>query len=390
MSGTIMKHSLKDFTHLLAWSHRQGSPLPLAKDVATEWAEALDEGLNCMQHRSPGELLTIMPGEDGGEGSDEERARRIFQVRLERTPGVVIADSADDYTGSLLISAAEYTPNRKTEENFEILRTQMTRPDGWALSEAMQVWAEARRLALGLHYTWDPLPPESWLQARKNWAKFVRDFLSSPKSERLGIDSEFQTMNEVLKGHVEDEYGTLEAWRRLRPTFAVNSCPVWHDDTALKACTTWLEGHPKGIVWVEHRFFGDALARMSGRSYFREQGLDAKGAFIEDADGPIIASIAANSTGRNLQHKWCDNLITAPAADSERWEQLLGRTFRKGQVEDTVTAEVLVGCKEHAESIPRALSSADVKKDLLGFSQVIRLADVDWPDFKGQTGFRWG
>jgi len=69
----------------------------------------------------------------------------------------------------------------------------------------------------------------------------------------------------------------------------------------------------------------DRLAKESGGSYFRQLGLDAKGTFIEDADGPIIASVAANSEGRNLQGKWCDNLLTACPADAEKLEQVIGR-----------------------------------------------------------------
>ncbi len=398
MSGTIMKSSIKDFAHLLQWSHGQMSPLPLYAETLTEWSEALDEGANMFVRRDPGILLDLFEGafdDDGACGDDNaRRARRVFFARAQATPGIVMADSKDQYTGSLLIEPLEYDVNAATEANFKKLREEMCRPDGWALSEAMQAWAVARQLSLGLHYAWDPPAPQEWLDARKAWAVFVRDFLGSPRSQAMGIDSEFTCMKAVLGGDIEDKYDVLGEWRRIKPTFTVNSVEVWHDHSALIASAAWLAKHPNGICWVEHVFFGQALSKMTGVPYYGPQGLDARGNFIEahPAGSPIIASIAANSEGRNIQAKFWDNLMTAPAADSERWEQVLGRTHRKGQLEDTVTMDVLVGCREHLESVPRALNSSDVKTDLFGFTQKLRLADITWPDLHDPTarkGFRW-
>lgn len=404
MSGTIMKSSVKDYAHLMGWALRETSLLPHSRTELDAWAGALDEGLNPAARRSAGVLLDLFrepaasdpPPSTGGEYDDldntteEEarRARRIYFARANATLGVVSADSKDDYTGSLLIESLEYKPNEATEANFKMLREQMCKPDGWALADAMQVWAEARRLILGLHYTWDPLPPEEWLQARKLWAKFVRDTLADPRSMNRGWDSELQVMTAVLHGELEDDFGLLDEWRRIKDTFTINPKPVWHDDTALKVCEQWLSDHDRGICWVEHRFFGAELAKRTGLSYFGPKGLDSNELFIQDASGPIIASIAANSTGRNLQHKWQDNLITAPAADSDRWEQLIARSHRPGQKADSVTVDVLVACREQQESLPRALRSATVKKDLLGFSQKLKLADIVWPP-KGGVGPRW-
>jgi hypothetical protein len=393
LGGSVMKSSIKDFTHLMHWSHRDHCPVPQHGDALTEWSEALDENVNGMLRREPGVLLGLYPVQDlnGIDTSDQTVvARKVFFERCSRTPGIVVSDTKDAYTGSLTLSALEYTPNAKTDENFKKLRTEMQRPDGWALAEAIQAWAVARQLAIGLHYDWSPRPPPEWLDARKLWAQFVRDTLAKPSANRMGLDTELQVANAVLDNKLADDYGLLAAWREIKPTFVINSVPVWHDDTALKLCCDWLADHPKGIAWCEHRHFAAALSKMSGIAYYGAKGLDKQGNFIQDATGPVIASIAANSTGRNLQDKWCDNLVTAAPADSERWEQLIGRTHRLGQRADAVTVDVLVGCREHLEAVPRAVSSAEVKKDLLGFSQKLRLADItNWPDLKGRTGWAW-
>jgi hypothetical protein len=392
LSGTIMKKSIKDFAHLLEWSHGQSSPLPLYAATLIEWAEALDEGVNLFQRRDPGVLMDLMPPSGSIPPDDANAAaRRVFQRRLNATAGVVISDTTEDFTGSLIINALEYSPSEATDANFKILRDTMCRPDGWALAEAMHVWAVARQLALGLHYTWDPAPPQEWLDARKQWAAFVRDELSSPRSLALNVDSELQVANGVLRGEIDDDFGILEHWQKLKPTFTIDPKDVWHDDTALKVCAEWLKDHPRGIVWCEHQFFAKTLSRVTGVPYYGAKGLDAHGNFIEahPEGSPVIASIAANCTGRNLQFKWSDNLVTAPPSDSERWEQLIARTHRIHQPQDTVTVDVLVGCREHLESIPRALASSDVKTDLLGFSQKLRIADLIWPDSNGRMGPRW-
>lgn len=409
MAGTLSKSGVEDFAHLMGWALRETSCLPHLITELKVWAGALDEGLNPAARRSAGVLLDLFPEPPGSEPpppstgyfdemlteadnhteNEAKRARRIFCARMNATVGVVSADSKNDYTGSILIEGLEYTPNEATEANFKMLREQMCKPDGWSLADAMQVWAEARRLILGLHYTWDPLPPDEWLQARKLWAKFVRDTLADPRSMNRGWDSELQVMTAVLHGELEDDFGLLDEWRRIKDTFTINPKPVWHDDSALKVCEQWLATHDRGICWVEHRFFGAELARRTGLSYFGPKGLDSKEQFIQDASGPIIASIAANSTGRNLQHKWDCNLVTAPAADSERNEQLIARTHRPGQKADTVTVDILVACREQLESIPRAIASAKVKRDLLGATPKLLLADVNWPDVRGGVGPRW-
>jgi hypothetical protein len=391
MSGTIMKKSIKDFAHLLEWSHGESAPVPHYAATLMEWSEALDENVNPFAQRPPGVLTELLPGAVPYEqvfDDDRHLARTVYQKRLIATAGVIVADAVQDYDGSLQISSIEYQPNEVTETNFRKLRDDSRRPDGFALTEAVQVWACARQLALGMHYEWDPPAPEDWLDKRAQWASFVRETLKAPSSVRAGIDSELQVTNAVDRGDVTDEYGLLAHWREVKPSFDVNSKEVWHDDTALKVCEEWLKAHKKGICWVEHTLFGKELSRRTALPFFGAGGLDSKGAYIDDATGPIIASYA-NLAGRNLQFKWSSSLITAPRGDSEFFEQLIGRTHRQGQEDDEVTVEVLVGCREHLEAIPRALNSSDVKKSLLGFSQKLHLADIDWPASTGRSGKRW-
>lgn len=314
---------------------------------------------------------------------DLTRARQAFQRRLLQTEGVV-ATPGDSVACSLYVSAVEYTPNQVTEDNFATLRSKWETPDGWAMSEAMAIWRCARELALGLHYVWDPRPPDEWLNARRTWAQFVRETLRYSKT----LDTELQVANACRANALGRQ--ELDNWARVRPTFTPTPKALWHDDTALQACQAWLDRHG-GIVWCEHTFFAEELSRRTKVPYYGAGGLDRQRRSIEDASGPIIASVAANSTGRNLQ-RWSANLVTSCPSTATIWEQMIGRTHRDGQTADEVTVDVLFGCWEHADGMTKARAAAQMAQDMLGQPQKLLLADLEWPgDFEvaRRTGPRW-
>lgn len=402
MSGTMIKGgTIKAFAHILRWSHKENAPIPSHDGELEEWATALDEGVNLFTRPHPGVLLKLASQEDRETCDELTAARRGFHRRLVETPGVV-STAGDQVACSLYVRALKYTPSATTDRNFLTLRGDGTRdnpgwmtPDGWALSMAAEVWRVARELALGFHGVWDPRPPFDWLNARKEWAAFVREVLSRSRT----LDTELQVANACARGELSDV--EFKAWQAIKDSFRVNPKDVWHDTAALETCEKWIEQGP-GIVWVEHVFFGDELERRTGVPYFREGGLDKRGNSIENVaemirmgkakPAPVIASVAANSTGRNLQ-PWCRNLITSCPSGAATWEQLLGRTHRDGQQADQVEVDVLVACIEHVESWERARAEAQMTADTIGDSQKMLIADkLGFPDAFELTryaGPRW-
>ncbi len=99
---------------------------------------------------------------------------------------------------------------------------------------------------------------------------------------------------------------------------------------------------------------------------------------IADASGPIIASIASHGTGKNLQHQWSDNLVTAVPASGLTWEQMLGRTHRQGQKADEVTCHLYLHTDGVIDSWHRALGDAAYLQDTLGTPQKLLNADRDF------------
>ncbi len=367
VSGTIMKKSLRDFAHLLRFALKDGAPIPKSSEETELWADALDMNVHPFQRTDPGALRVFLPP-GNYLGPDEELGaiRRGFQKRLLNTPGVV-GSSGDQVACSIYIEGHTYPVQSVTEQHFKTLRETWCTPDGWAFSEAIELWRHARELALGLCYRWSPRPPSDWLEARRNWAGFVRETLSHSRT----LDTELQ----VALAYPDQE--ELTAWKKIKGTFTPNSVPDWYDQSAVEWCAKWMEKGP-GIVWTEHRFVADMIAKVTGRPYFGQNGVDKNGLPIEKASGAIIASVAANGTGRNLQ-KWHRNLITSCPMSSSTVEQLFGRTHRDGQEADAVTFDIMLGCAENVSAIHRARENAQVQRDLLGHEQKLLSCDLVMP-----------
>jgi hypothetical protein len=167
-------------------------------------------------------------------------------------------------------------------------------------------------------------------------------------------------------------------WLDVRDTFEPNTEPRWIDESVVEFCARWLKKHG-GIVWTEHTCFAERLEDVSGRPYYGRKGLSRVGRSIEDAPGGgLIASIASNSTGRNLQ-AWHKNLITSMPANGMQTEQLFGRTHRDGQDADEVIFDVLTTCAEHVGAFYQARRDGEFVFDATGSPQKILLADHDMP-----------
>jgi hypothetical protein len=379
MSGTVLKRSIKDFAHLLTWTHKDGAPIPLEDSELEEWSLCLDEKINPLQRVHPGALLTLAaPGDQGRNAL--QTARKAFHRRLVETPGIV-SSAGDQVSCSLYLRGHVVEGNGETDRHFKTLRELWETPDGWALTQAVDVWRHSRELALGFHYVWDPRPPQPWLNARRAWAKFVRDTLAHSRS----LDTELQVANACRAGKLPR--GEWDWWDGIRATFQINPKAIWHDRAALDWAAAWLEKE-KGIAWCDHTFFARELSRLTGVPYYGPQGKDLEGNPIESAKGrPAIASVAANATGRNLQ-AWSKNLITSCPPSADTWEQLLGRTHRDGQEADQVEVDVIFSCLEHVEAWERALADARMAQDMLGQPQKLLLADCTIPR-SPSNGARW-
>lgn len=405
MSGTITTKSLKDFTHIAFMCVPENAPVPDSWAELETWRLALDEGVNPVSRVEPGALLAFCDERETGLELTTA-ARRGYQRRLRETPGIV-ATTDDTVRASLQIDALEAPKSAAIDDAFTRLRGDTRKhreggpnsgyngwqlPDGYECVDGVEVYRHALELALGFFYVWDPRPPPEWILARALWGKFVR------KTIKLGkLDSDLDVANHAHEFHVtvdmmlkEDDLDphkdprvgarhVYDHWRELRDTYQRNQRAVWICDSVLKQAKAWLDSHSRGILWTRHIAFGNRLSEVSGYPYFGQEGLDASGRLIDDARGPIIASLDANKTGRDLQFNWSDNLFMTAMADGAECEQAFARTHRDGQDEDTVGVSLFVGCIEHVGAFETAQSKARYIEDITGQPQKLNFADVVVP-----------
>lgn len=418
MSGTITSKSLKDFAHIAHMCIPEFSPLPNSWHELECWRLALDENVNEISRVAPGALLSLCQPDDWRDGASSlTAARRGFARRLRDTPGVV-ATTDGSLGASLQISAREAPHSEAIEAAFVGLRS-WELPNGYQCVDGVEIYRHALTLSLGFYSVWDPQPPPAWRESRSFWGTFVRWVIRGGKYDsELDVAlhaHEFKiTVNDVIQWrnperkpelpweHPDPAIGRMhpfDYWQRERDMpreggkpFKPNSVPIWICDSALRDAAEFLESHPRGIVWTDSTAFGPALSRFSGRPYFGSLGKDSTGRYIEDATGPIIASLDANGTGRNLQFKWSDNLFMCAMGDGAEFEQAQARTHREGQDEDTVTSALWLGCLEHAAAFETARSRALFLEEATSNPQKLNFADITFPNAEeilSRPGPRW-
>jgi len=381
LSGSVMKRSLMDFWHLAYWALRHKMPLPRDQDEVEMWASVLDEVQDVggftpgrgagdfVKRKKPGALMLFC---DQVEESDfeeplaemfnfavdepkREKVRRAFQKRFRSSPGIVCS-GAEKLDVSLSIEMLRWEMGAKSKEAIKILKSTGYSPHGDLITEASVAWMMTLELAGGFYYRWDPPAPVDWLTARRAWNSSVRQILDK---HLPGLDSPRQIERTLTYGRYEDRVASdaYEEWVKIRGTFEPNIVAEWLDDSIVVKCAEWMH-KTKGIVWVGFNAFGEQLSKVSGVGYCSEQGTDPNGKAMEDYEGgPVIASIMANSTGKNLQ-AWNQNLVTTPPSNGLAWEQLLGRTHRQGQQADTVRCAWVNSCAEHETAFRQAVSDA--------------------------------
>lgn len=382
-SGTLTRRSIRDYAHLSAMALRDRSPLPLEYATIESWAEVLDPNNLAV---ADGELSALKQDPD-------EPVIHAFRRRLISTPGVVASPD------TVSCPAALYIHERKVEAPPAVLeadrRVKATwcRPDGEELILALDVSRCRRELVSGFFYFWhyprnEPLEArKAWLAARKEWHKELREKLKTPRPH---LDSPLLCTKAAIRAE-EGYKGPLPTWRstywpewrdrRLSVLPVTNAS--WVDDYLVKDAAAWLAEGP-GVVWYEHDAFGRALAKLTGAPFYGPGEAAAIGIPKEDGTRPVIASIRAHGTGRNLQ-MFNRALVANPPSDGAAWEQLLGRHHRPGQESDEVNFFVYRHADVYREAIDTARDLAQYIEDSFGGSQRLRRATFTWGTEGTQT-----
>lgn len=365
MSGTLTKRSLKDMHHHFLWAMKPHlCPLPIHWPTLTDWSDAVDSlKKNELERRvAPGALLDWC--EEG------ETPRQGLHRRLVETPGIVASLLEDDCNASITITKWPARLPAELSGAIAKLRSDWETPNGDICAEAVDVWRHARELSSGFYYRWDPPAPREWMDARRAWNSFVRHITKRGRWNGQRADSRLLVEN--IASRLTSQPDEYREWVRVRDSFKPNTVAEWVSYDVVEAAVEWLlrKKEPPGICWVEHVEAQKEIAKRAGVELYGAGRDD-----IEEATGPIVASIAAQAEGNNLQHSYHRNLIFAPPSSGDTWEQLIGRTHRFGQKADDVSFEVALPCDDLRDSFAQALADSRYLNDVQG-PQKLCVADI--------------
>ncbi len=401
-TGSLTDKSLTEYAHLSSWALREGSPLPLKKEIVESWALAIDP----IDMKAPaGALLKFC---DVG-----ERVEHGFHRRLAETPGVILTKKSAIDAALVLTKRRPPVMPETVKAALESVRN-FVRPDGEELVEAMEVAKCAREVACGFYYRWtfpngeDETTIRRWLSVRKDWNKELRtklqprlEYLDSPllceeAAERflLGIDPEccpncnggreplpqgcarcFNTGRVKALPVWESEY--YELWQSVKDTVNPVTVPVRFSDYLAADAARW--GHAnRGVIWYSYTAFGEWVAELSGLPLHGGGPNCAAMIAKEDGSRSIVASIKAHGTGRDgLQRLFDRQLICNVPSSATTWEQLLGRLHRLGQKSETVTGEVYCHTDELRASLMTAMNRSLYVQTTLGADQKLQQSDFE-------------
>lgn len=381
MSGTITKRSILEYYHRQNWAIPDGlQPLPRKWHEVRDWADAIDERTSPAGRLMPGALVKLFTNEEAAEMAKDPRkstavrlTREAYCRRLMTAPGVVGTEDQFDGAMSLVIQGVEFEPGARVLAAFQQLREDWCLPDGHPIDMPATLWRHARELIQGFYYRWEPEPPKEWLWARKEWASQMREILARYRD----IDSPLGVRRAVEEGRVPWAQSAYANWTAIRDSYTPNTVAEWLDDTCLKWVWDWALNN-RGIIWVNEVAFGERLSELTGLPYYGSKG-QYRGRMIEDEKHTCIASIAANSEGRNLQ-QFNVNLVVSVPPGGAVWEQMLGRTHRDGQDADEVHVDVLSCCFEQWDVFRRAMRDAEYIERTTAQGQKLNFADVTMQD----------
>jgi hypothetical protein len=356
LSGTIAAHSIMDYWHIIQWALKpDNSPMPKGWHEVQEWARALDERVREEDRLAPGALANMcLPGEN---------VRQGYRRRLVETPGVVATREGRLGVSLQLLGLNKPRVPKDLQKTIEKVQETWETPDGEIIMEAVTLWRIVRELVCGYYYRWCPFPPPEWRDARRAWSQHVQHVL---RTNRLGLDTPLQVEEDERRngGHPD-----LERWDVAKKYYIPAHEMVLVDDYLIRAAAKWLK--EPGICWVDSPPLGLEIAKRAKVKYY-----GAGDSTILKASGPIVASIRAHGTGKNLQ-QWNRSLVVCPPTAGGTWEQLLGRTHRTGQQEDVVTYEVYQHHESFRGAMEQAFKDAVFLRDSLGNDQRMLYCDTN-------------
>jgi len=307
--------------------------------------------------------------------------RAALQNRIFTTPGVLGTEEASVGTPLHITQVRGVPTPPEIQYQIDTLEIGGVTPDGEdIILEDAQKARIGKTLSLGFftRWAWEQIGGrnEDWLMARKVWGRELRRELKERAD--VGYDSPALVREAIRKVCIEtpedlpgpDIYPAYAGWMPLETAPEPPTLSMWADPFAFIWLSEWLSAQTKPtIVWYESTAVGEALAAIGLKVY-------GAGTLKPVYAGQHVAcSIKVHGTGKNLQD-WSSNIVLEPPSSNKTWEQLIGRTHRKGQEAERVDMYVLQHTDPYETCFLSALRDADYTEVLTKCQQRLRIATL--------------
>lgn len=391
-TGSATDQGISEMAHLMALALGEGSPLPTDNEAVLEWSRALDSVPNPCP---PGALIRFLEP-----GQPTSQLRQALHRRMVETTGVIMIRGRQSVVTSsgreVQLVVRQYPPPTIPPIVLEALEKvrNSCRPDTLVGNDEDEILVDpleqarcAHQVAAGFFYRWIFPRGEKrdlikrWYAARKAWNSELR--IKMLRGE-VQLDSPKLCENAARRA-----WGDAPSDPEL-PEWRAENWPAWRDvmdlvqpETEVKRLHPFFaenvaewglrhRGKPGdgAIIWYTMVELAAWVAELSGLPLFGG-GPDAGKRLMDEitlhkGDRSIIASIKSHGRGRDrLQYAFNkQRLINVPASDRV-WQQLLGRTRRRGQEQDILT-EVDTHTPELQGSVDQALRRGEYVEAITG------------------------
>lgn len=411
MSGTLIRRSLKDASHILQWALGDDNcPLPKVEQFKAlqAWSDALDaRGGKGGKRTEPGALLEQLTPEErqaynAADSADDARGVvcGMVGIRLLETKGVCGSQDGPLAVPGRIDPRYVKDEDDALEEQYRLLldgdeennRARWTLPDGFLMPDARALAMPLVTLGMGFLLLQEPRPPETYSLCRSAYNAAVREVVE--KRPDLRLDSEFVVRKAIREGRLPEMAELLKDWeseqRGYRETtgFAQPpSVPLWFSDEVVDEVKAWLD-QETGVVWVGYVALGNKLSKALKLPYFGASKVDATGRHVTKLKKGEPAILSAASCGRGLNgmqflhHRqlW----LTAPS------EQPLARLHRAGQMADMVYNDVYLGSSAALARYQRQkLTAVNFAGAISRQAQKLQYLQDNMPERVSREGKRW-
>ena len=428
LSGTMTKNKPMDYYSLVRHSLKEYSFLPTIATMAQTWSDAIGSEAsgfdNADRSRNAQAARPLIPLINWARGHFKEDHfdltlsgfRKAFRYRLCSCPGVV--SSGEDHLDVGIKIINDPNPKKELVEGWdkmqsliEQVKEEWETPSGEIIEHGMHLykwlyeiegagfynelywpdtdWIERHRRKKGAEA--DELLERSkeYLELHQDYSRKLRTFLTDRPS--TGLDTPMLVGLDMSKNGPENVGCDLyDAWtdmkdadfkgRLERLKRAIRVCPFKVDQAV-----EYVKGLPRGegsLLWFHSaevgRWLMDQLREADLNPLYCPAGPRYNSEILkkEHFSRPVVASISAHGTGKNLQHFGFQRYVQWPR-DAKLAEQSLGRIHRNGQKRKKVFMYTDIASEFDQVVFAKTLNDAAYIHQTMGNKQRLMYAQYD-------------